>query len=77
MGVDEVRETLFEVQDLVSLAESQFRWPDLVGHYTDPDLVHSKLGMLLFTEAHLEYNPFPSVVQAALVRWRPLPLQNA
>ena len=48
--------TLFEVQDLVALAESQFRWPDLVGHYTDPDLACSKLGMLLFTEAHLEYN---------------------
>ena len=48
--------TLFEVQDLVALAESQFRWPDLVGHYTDLDLACSKLGMLLFTEAHLEYN---------------------
>ena len=48
--------TLFEAQDLVSLAESQFRWPDLVGHYTDPDIARSQLGMLLFTEAHLEYN---------------------
>ena len=48
--------TLFEVQDLVALAESQFRWPDVAGHYTDPDLARSKLGMLLFTEAHLEYN---------------------
>ena len=48
--------TLFEVQDLIALAESQFRWPDLVGHRADPDLTGSKLGMLLFTEAHLEYN---------------------
>ena len=48
--------TLFEVQDLIALAESQFRWPDLVGHHTDPDLAGSKLGTLLFTEAHLEYN---------------------
>ena len=47
--------TLFEVQDLIALAESQFRWPDLIG-YRDPDLARSKPGMLLFTEAHLEYN---------------------
>ena len=48
--------TLFEVKDLIALAESQFRWPDLVGHRADPDIADSKLGMLLFTEAHLEYN---------------------
>ena len=48
--------TLFEVKDLIALAESQFRWPDLVGHRADPDLASSKVGMLLFTEAHLEYN---------------------
>ena len=48
--------TLFEVQDLMALAESQFRWPDLTGYRADPDLVPSKPGMLLFTEAHLEYN---------------------
>ena len=48
--------TLFEVQDLIALAESQFRWPDLTGYRTDPDLAKSKPGMLLFTEAHLEYN---------------------
>ena len=48
--------TLFEMKDLVALAESQFRWPDLVGHGADPDLDTSKVGMLLFTEAHLEYN---------------------
>ena len=28
--------TLFEVKDLIALAESQFRWPDLVGHRADP-----------------------------------------
>ena len=48
--------TLFEVQDLMALAESQFRWPDLTGYRADPDLAKSKPGMLLFTEAHLEYN---------------------
>ena len=48
--------TLFEVQDLIALAENQFRWPDLTGYRADPDLAKSKPGMLLFTEAHLEYN---------------------
>ena len=48
--------TLFEVKDLIALAESQFRWPDLVGYRADPDLAKSQIGMLLFTEAHLEYN---------------------
>ena len=48
--------TLFEVKDLIALAESQFRWPDFVGHRADPDIADSKVGMLLFTEAHLEYN---------------------
>ena len=46
----------FEMQDLIALAENQFRWPDLTGYRADPDLVKSKPGMLLFTEAHLEYN---------------------
>ena len=48
--------TLFEVQDLIALAENQFKWPDLIGYRADPDLARSKPGMLLFTEAHLEYN---------------------
>ena len=48
--------TFFEVQDLIALAENQFRWPDLIGYKADPDLARSKPGMLLFTEAHLEYN---------------------
>ena len=47
--------TLFEVQDLIALAENQFRWPDLTGYRADPDLAKSKPGMLLLTEAHLEY----------------------
>ena len=48
--------TLFEVQDLIALAENQFKWRDLIGYRADPDLARSKPGMLLFTEAHLEYN---------------------
>ena len=48
--------TLFEVQDLIALAESQFQWPQLTGFRADPDLAQNKTGMLLFTEAHLEYN---------------------
>ena len=48
--------TLFEVQDLIALAESQFQWPQLTGFRTDPDLAQNKTGVLLFTEAHLEYN---------------------
>ena len=48
--------TLFEVNDLVALARNQFVWADLVGHHYSPDQEDSKIGMLLFTEAHLEYN---------------------
>ena len=48
--------TLFQMQDLIALAENQFRWTDLTGYRADPDFVNSKPGMLLFTEAHLEYN---------------------
>ena len=53
---DSVPVTLFEVQDLIALAENQFKWPDLIGYRADPDLARSKPGTLLFTEAHLEYN---------------------
>ena len=42
---------LFEVQDLVALADSQFRWSDLTGYRADPELAKSKPGMLLFTGA--------------------------
>ena len=38
--------TLFEMQDLIALADNQFRWPDLTGYRADPDLVNSKPGML-------------------------------
>lgn len=48
--------TLFEVNDLVALARNQFTWSDLVGHQRSFDPEDSKVGMLLFTEAHLEYN---------------------
>ena len=57
--------TLFQMQDLIALAENQFRWTDLTGYRADPDLVNSKPGMLLFTEAHLEYNAVWSYLLAA------------
>ena len=57
--------TLFEMQDLIALAENQFRWTDLTGYRADPDFVNSKPGMLLFTEAHLEYNAVWSYLLAA------------
>lgn len=52
----EAARTLFESQDLFALAERQHQWPDLVGHDRANKAVTSKVGMLLFTEAHLEYN---------------------
>ena len=48
--------TLFEVQDLVELARHQFCRTDIVGHPKCPDGEEKFPGMLLFTEAHLEYN---------------------
>ena len=42
--------TLFEVQDLLQLAHQQHQWTDLIG------CARPGSGMLLFTEAHLEYN---------------------
>ena len=56
VDTDCVPVTLFETQDLISLAESQFQWTDSVGHAPDEHSNKSKVGMLLFTEAHLEYN---------------------
>ena len=41
---------------MVALARNQFTWSDLVGHQRSFDPEDSKVGMLLFTEAHLEYN---------------------
>lgn len=46
--------TLFEVPDLVRLAEGQY-WSDVMGH-SRPHQTDSKVGMILFTEAHHEYN---------------------
>ena len=65
--------TLFEVKDLIALAESQFRWPDLVGFRADPDLAESKVGMILLTEAHLEYNA--GLVSSIGSTHRPSPIE--
>ena len=48
--------TLFEVQDLLQLAHQQHRWADLIGHSRSESSPSAGIGMLLFTEAHLEYN---------------------
>ena len=48
--------TLFEVKDLVELARHGFCWSDIVGHPMCPEGEEKFPGMLLFTEAHLEYN---------------------
>ena len=48
--------TLFEAQDLIELAHQQLQWVDLIGHArAEADACRGR-GMLLFTEAHLEYN---------------------
>ena len=48
--------TLFEVQDLIELAHRQLQWVDLVGYARTESGPSHGIGMLLFTEAHLEYN---------------------
>lgn len=48
--------TMFESQDLVSLATNQHQWVDLVGHARTDHTSSPKLGVILFAEAHLEYN---------------------
>ena len=48
--------TLFEVQDLLELAHQQLQWVDLVGHARTESDPCRGIGMLLFTEVHLEYN---------------------
>ena len=48
--------TLFEVQDLIELAHQQFQWVDLIGCARAESATCRGIGMLLFTEAHLEYN---------------------
>ena len=44
------------VPDLVALATSQLKWTDLVGLAPDDQRHANKVGLLLVTEAHLEYN---------------------
>ena len=53
---DCVSVTLFEVQDLLQLAHQQHQWTDLIGCARPGSHSCSGIGMLLFTEAHLEYN---------------------
>ena len=48
--------TLFEVQDLLQLAHQQRQWVDLLGRGRSESSSCAGIGMLLFTEAHLEYN---------------------
>ena len=48
--------TLFEAQDLIELAHQQLQWVDLLGHTRPASDTCRGIGMLLFTEAHLEYN---------------------
>ena len=48
--------TLFEVQDLLQLAHQQHQWVDLIGCARSESSSCAGIGMLLFTEAHLEYN---------------------
>ena len=48
--------TLFEVQDLLQLAHQQHQWVDLLGRARSESSSCAGIGMLLFTEAHLEYN---------------------
>ena len=47
---------LWDTLVLISLAKSQPQWIDLVGHPREEDRSDAKVGMILFTEAHLEYN---------------------
>ena len=48
--------TLFEVPDLLALATSQMQWTDVVGMAPDDPKRNDKVGLLLVTKAHLEYN---------------------
>ena len=48
--------TLFEVQDPLQLAHQQHQWVDLTRGVRSESSSCAGIGMLLFTEAHLEYN---------------------
>ena len=56
MDNDCVPVTLFEMPDLIALATNQMQWTDLVGMAPDDPKHNEKVGLLLVTEAHLEYN---------------------
>ena len=64
--------TLFEVPDLVALATSQMQWTDLVGMAPYDPKHNDKVGLLLVTEAHLEYNA--GLVISIGSRCRPSPI---
>ena len=66
--------TLFEVPDLVALATSQMQWTDLVGLAPDDPKHNDKVGLLLVTEAHLEYNA--GLVISIGSRGRPSPIAS-
>ena len=66
--------TLFEVPDLVALATSQMQWIDLVGLAPDDPKHNDKVGLLLVTEAHLEYNA--GLVISIGSRGRPSPITS-
>ena len=66
--------TLFEVPDLVALATSQLQWSDLVGRAPDDPRHNEKVGLLLVTEAHLEYNA--GLVISTGSRGRPSPITS-
>ena len=42
--------------DLMALATNQMQWTDLVGMAPEDPKHNDKVGLLLVTEAHLEYN---------------------
>ena len=60
--------TLIETHDLISLAESQHQWADIVGHSRQ----NSKLRMILLTEAHLKYDAGPVISTGSTSRASPI-----
>ena len=66
--------TLFEVPDLVALATNQLQWSDLVGRAPEDPRHTEKVGLLLVTEAHLEYNA--GLVISIGSRGRPSPITS-
>ena len=64
--------TLFETQDLISPAESQRQWTDLVGHPREADVQETKLGVILLTETHLDCNGGPVISIGSVSRRSPI-----